>query len=454
MTVKITLRGTATYADLPNEQRQHVMDQLALSNPAYIKMLRMGNAKAMWGMKSHIEYFTKLEGGDIRTGRGTIDPISAYLKVKGVPFEVEDKRKKVPMEQELETTVELRDYQVKAFKEINKPHGVIRLGCGFGKSIIALELARKLKQKTLIIVPRAHLLEQFKRDLFNLYGFEAGIIRSKQCDIKDITIATVQTLDKHKSRGTIHELNQFGCVIVDECHQFITEKRLKVMESFDAHYFYGMTATMERTDEQDKAVLFTFGPKLTDHDLPQAAPLVKVVASNVTIPVRDYHQIIEAQVESEDRNKMIIRLAQEQIDAGKKVIILTKRVDHIRRLMDLFENTDKVFPIYSDDNADEKAELFHKLRKNEIDYEAVLGTYSLLGTGTDAPSLDTIILAGDLKSHVLQKQSVGRILRLFEGKPQPLIIDIMDNLNPILKRQFNARNQVYNDNGWQVQLSN
>jgi superfamily II DNA or RNA helicase len=105
-------------------------------------------------------------------------------------------------------------------------------------------------------------------------------------------------------------------------------------------------------------------------------------------------------------------------------------------------------------NSDEKREA-RKDKMNRLkissDYKVVFGTFSILSTGTDIPSADMLLIAGDLKSSVLARQSVGRILRIFEGKPNPVIIDIYDTGNPIFRRQGKLRQQLYSKLGWEIQ---
>lgn len=433
------------------EVLKHLKETLSIPNPMYYQLMRMGNRRALYGVNEYIPYYKELDG-DLYCGRGLITPLTAYLEKIGLAPKVTDLRVKVPISKPFKCDITLREYQQPIVNEITKAsHGVIRLDTGFGKSIIALKLIEALQQKTLIIVPRDHLLEQFKTDLKKLCGIEAGIVKGGMCEIKDVTLATIQTLDRLNKKGELKNLKDtFGMVIVDEAHLYITTSRLSAIQTFRAHYFYGMTATPARTDGQDKAIFFTFGPIVTDHKLPQAKPKVVVFHSPYPIPVREYSQIIDEQVICRERNSLIAQIARKQTLEGRKVLILTKRVDHISKILAHYPAGDGVIPIYADMRANEKNSLLDDLRKNNKDFSLIIGTFSLLSTGTDIPALDCLILAGDLKSHVLQGQSVGRILRLFEGKPQPIIFDIHDKNNPILHNQYKCRLKQYNANEWEV----
>jgi superfamily II DNA or RNA helicase len=95
-------------------------------------------------------------------------------------------------------------------------------------------------------------------------------------------------------------------------------------------------------------------------------------------------------------------------------------------------------------------DLLARFREGGKDFDVILGTFGLLSTGINIPALDTIIFAGDLKSSVLCVQSVGRILRLFEGKQYPKIIDIDDCKSGILHNQARLRKKFYKDNEWEI----
>jgi superfamily II DNA or RNA helicase len=329
----------------------------------------------------------------------------------------------------------------------------LKLGTGFGKTLIALDLSQRSGQKTLIIVHRQHLMEQYITEIKKFFpGMRIGIIKGQERTIGDITIAMSQTLErmfKNKTLSTYE--NQFGLVIVDECHEYITKKRLKVIQSFNSRNFYGMSGSPERTDEQDKAITFTFGRVLTDHALPQIPPTIHVVKSNIAIPAREYHLMIEEHVANLERNALICRLAMNQKAEDRKTLILVKRVEHLRRLEKILDDVVEGFiPIYAKMPAKEKTKLFADLRSGEKSFSILAGSYSLLATGSDFPSLDTLLLAGDLRSRVLSKQSVGRIMRLFKGKQDPLVVDIRDRNNPILENQFKERRKLYKKLGWKL----
>lgn len=449
---------------------------LTIPNPIHTQMLRRVKwnpkmRRALYGLKKEFKYYEEKDGVFI-CGRGCEKNILKYCEKNCIEVNIKrdtvDKNLKKP----LKFKGELRDYQEGITDMIlnNGNVGTIKLGTGFGKTIMAFELIRKLNKTALIIVPRTSILNQFKKDLKDLYDYdigvidgynlnkdlyeyeedynepcEAGIIQGKTWDIKDITIASSATLKKRECKDISR---RFSIVIADEAHTFISDLGINCVQEFSPAHLYGLTATPDRSDGQGNAVFFTFGPILIDKELPQEKPEVEIVKSNIEIPVKvEYADMINGMVGSDERNMLISGLALQEVNNGRKVLILTKRVEHSNSLT-FYLKDKETFQISSDMNEKEKDILLTKLRKNEIDFDIIIGTFSLLSTGVDIPVLDTLIIAGDLRSSVLTQQSAGRVLRLFSGKQTPKIIDIDDNKNKMLHSQALERRRFYKKKGW------
>ena len=351
----------------------------------------------------------------------------------------------------LKSNIELRNYQ-QGITEIISPHlqGVIRLDTAFGKSIIAIKLIEETQLKTLIVVPRLNLLRQFKADIKKLCSYEVGLINGPSFDIKDITVATIQTLRK---RNLKEVGSMFGMCLFDECHLYVSDKGNKVVQSFNPLRLYGMTATADRSDGQGEAIKFMFGDIIVDKKLPFEQPSVEIIPCYEEIWGDTYPNMIENLVENINRNKLVANLAIKELQEGRKILILTKRTIHYDHIYDLLPGHFKTYRIKSKLKALEQKrqdELLGRLREGGKEFDVILGTFGLLSTGINIPALDTIIFAGDLKSSVLATQSIGRILRLFEGKKSPKIIDIDDTKSGILHNQARLRKKFYKENEWVI----
>ncbi|MCK9320361.1 DEAD/DEAH box helicase family protein, partial [Methanoculleus sp.] len=206
-------------------------------------------------------------------------------------------------------------------------------------------------------------------------------------------------------------------ILVHNCHTYLSDKGIKVVQSFNPLRMYGMSATPDRSDGQGEALKFYFGDIIVEDSLPQAKPTVQIHKYQGTYFADTYSGIIDLQSQDEDRNKLIANIINKEIYDGRKIIVLTKRVDHYQRLAELITSK-RTFPIRAtlpSKEAKEQQGLLERLREGSGDFDAILGTFSLLSTGINIPALDTIVFAGDIKSTVLTTQSIGRILRLFDG---------------------------------------
>ena len=446
------ISGNLHLTNVPKELAATLKKKIRLKNPTYYQAIKR-NPRAKYTLSPYINYYEERRHGntsELVVPRGLYQSLRHYLEQEG--FETHTIDERVCREVDIRDTIELRDYQRGVPDRIARhAHGIVRADTGFGKSIIAIRTAALLGQRTLIIVPKLDLLNQFAYDIEQYTGEAAGIIQGKQLDIRNITVATYQTIAKRLREGRLTG-KEFGCTMVDECHQFTTPRARETIGLISSRFLYGFTATARRTDGQGHALRWIFGPILIDKKLPRRTPEVEIVPFTGRIPVTEYADMIQLQVENEERNALIVSLAQREIQKGRKLLILTKRVNHYEKLQEQLASP-YTFAIRSSGKKEERGALLRGFKDGSQEFNCLLGTYSLLSTGVDIPSLDTLILAGDLKSNVLQEQSVGRILRLFDGKPTPKIIDIHDQGNGILRNQGRLRQRFYEEQEWKVLTS-
>ncbi len=415
----------------------------------------MGNIKALYACPREFKYFEETDSGYLIIPRGLYSRIISNFERERLLYEIVDQRSSPLSSNRLKhTDTKLLEYQISALKEIlDNPYGqgIIRIDTGWGKSILATKLVEALNIRTLIVVPRLNILKQFKQICNN-----PGIIQGKEFSIKDITLATSQSLIRAINKGQLSR-DRFGMCIYDECHLTVPRKTRVCVEYFCAKYRFGFTATARRTDGQGRAIEFLFGPIICDRKMERKQPKVKIIYSYGIYTSWDYHEIIDKQTKDEQRNKAIAEEIIKQVEEGHKVIVLTKRIIHHRDIescingfIDGSIRNIKIVQLSSKDNSKSHNTQFDNLRSNPDSFDCILGTFSLLSTGIDIPSLDTLIIAGDLKSDILQEQSVGRILRLLQNKKDPLIIDFVDKNQPVLYRQYLTRKKFYKEQGWEI----
>ena len=157
-----------------------------------------------------------------------VDVIKNYSIIKGIysipngrldlipsEYEVEDRRvfDDVPFPDPL---IPLREAQEPVVAEVNDTC-IINAKVGWGKSITALHIARKLHQKTLIVAHNTMLRDQWVENVEKVFGFTPAIVGEgklpSNMDEVPITVGNIQTLVKF----VLPLSKMFGTLIVDEC---------------------------------------------------------------------------------------------------------------------------------------------------------------------------------------------------------------------------------------------
>ena len=149
---------------------------------------------------------------------------------------------------------ELRDFQkpiVKKYVESAKTKGagLLELFCGSGKTVMALKIISELKKKTLVIVHKEFLLQQWTERINQfLPTAKVGRIQGEVIDIegKDIVIGMLQSLSMKKYPTSLFQY--FGLTIIDECHHIAAEVFSNALFQIVTKYMLGLSATMDRKD--------------------------------------------------------------------------------------------------------------------------------------------------------------------------------------------------------------
>ena len=434
---------------------------MTIVNPNYAIAVKM-NEKAKYTEPKNFTYYTQ-RGDKLWIPRGAYKRLVAFLDKcidldpldYVLSYDLTSGALAMPV---LHPTkgFELRDHQKDALAAIKADENLmvdyrtcmVEMAMGSGKSILGLELARLHQMKTLIIVDKKQLLYQWVAECKKFYGYTPGIIGDGKFEIKDVTIGMVQTMSKYDN----YELAElFGVVIVDECHGFVTDKRIDVIAEFRPTYLYGLTATAQRAkaDGRTKAINFIFGETVFEYNTDMLSPTVVPVETGITYCAKSFQRVEQECVDNDTRNSIIALKVAENVEKGRKVLVLTKRIEHYERIDAALEGSGfDVKVISSDDNT--RHDLLARLKTGDEDFDVLIGTYSLLGTGFDVPRLDTLILAASVKSDVLLKQSCGRILRILQEKSKdPHIYDLIDN-HLTYRRHWNERRKVYLERGWEL----
>lgn len=356
---------------------------------------------------------------------------------------------------------ELRDNQkpvVKTYldqvkKNGNTGGGLLELPCAFGKTSISLYLCSQLKKKTLVIVHKEFLLNQWiERIQQFLPSARVGRIQGQIVDIedKDIVIGMLQSLsmkDYHEST-----FQSFGLTIIDEVHHISSEVFSCALFKIVTKYTLGLSATMNRKDGTTKVfkmflgeVVFK-GKRDEEHDVVVRAieyvsndPEFKTVATDFRGNVQ-YSTMISKLCTFNHRSEFILRVIGDMLkeNPAQQIMILA----HNRNLLTYFHDAIKTRNIatvgYYVGGMKEAA-----LKESESK-KIIIATFSMAQEALDIRTLTSLIMATP-KTDI--EQAVGRILR--ERHSSPIVIDIIDEHQPF-KNQWAKRKIFYKKQNYKI----
>ena len=335
--------------------------------------------------------------------------------------------------------------------------GIISVPCGYGKTVLALYLAAQLKVKTLVVVHKGFLLDQWKDRIAEfLPDAKVGRIQSKVVDVegKDIVLGMLQSISMIDYDESIFE--GFGMVIYDECHHLGAEVFSKALLKTNFKYLLGLSATPKRMDGLSKVFEWYLGDivysiknresetvsvKIIKY-YDQSETYSKIVLNQLGKPCMPL--MINNITSFPKRIELVLKEVKWCLDDGRKILLLSDRRDHLKALNDGIEKMEGYTVGFYLGGMKQK-----DLEKTE-EADVILGTFSMASEGFDCRyPLNTIILASP-KSNI--EQSVGRILRqeAKNRKKVPLIIDINDDFS-LFARQTQKRIKFYKKNNYDIE---
>ena len=315
---------------------------------------------------------------------------------------------------------------------------------GWGKTFCALNIARKLGQKTLVVCHNTMLRDQWADEVQKLYGMPVGIIGSGHYDIDhSIVIGNIQTLTKIVPKIA----KEFGTIIVDEAHHCPASTFTAFIDGMYARYKIGLSGTMTRKD--GKHILFRdfFGSKL--HQPPASntmTPSVRIVKTGIALAQGEpWVKKMNILLYDPDYQKFIAHAARMQMEKGHKVLIIADRVEFLQQVGELIG--DSCVCITGGTTYEERTELKRQIEEGEK--SCIAGSRQIFSEGISVNILSCVILAAPIANDALLEQIVGRIMRQHEDKLEPLVLD-MNFSGPSDRKQNRDRQAFYSRKGWNV----
>jgi len=161
----------------------------------------------------------------------------------------------------------LRDYQIPVVnkfinyvKRRETESGLLELPCAWGKTSASLHICCQIKKKTLVIVHKEFLMNQWIERISQFIpSAKVGKIQGQIIDIdnKDIVICMLQSLVLKEYPSTLFDC--FGFTIIDEVHHISSETFSNALFKIVTKYMLGLSATMIRKDGTTKVFKMFLG---------------------------------------------------------------------------------------------------------------------------------------------------------------------------------------------------
>lgn len=420
---------------------QHILDRLEIMNPEFLEAERSGRSTK--NIPETIKLYFEYEGKiylprNIKYGFGANDK---RIDGKKVNFK---------------SKITLKENQIPVVNALVRTEdGIIIAPCGTGKTVMGIDAMCRVGVTTLVLVHKVFLLNQWRDNIKKFTGEDIGIVRGDTWHWKDrkVVVATLQTLYSQRDRIPKDFLNHFGLIISDECHRVSAPTWSHVITMFPARRRWGLTATPERADGLEIIFHAHMGDIVARIEGTELTPQVYIVETGCFYKASDYYnrwnnrpnmpKLITLLTMDEKRNRRILRLLLDAASSGRKIIVLTDRVAHAEFLKKSFE--------LNAAELDVETSLFVGGKHENLDVDVIFATSQKAKEGLDVPFLDTIFLTCPSSSRITVEQSIGRILREFPGKKNPLVVDFSDDV-PVLESITRKRIGIYHELNYPIKV--
>lgn len=384
--------------------------------------------------------------------RGFVNKLVSFCQENEIPYVIVNKRKKLPAIK-FKSKINLYDYQKAVTDEIcDIDSGVIVAPSGSGKTIIGLELVTRKSQPALILVHRKQLMDQWVERIQSFLGIPKAHIGRisgiKKSVGKQITVAMIQSLIKMENVNEI--ANQFGIVIVDECHHIPAKTFRELICKFNPFYLYGLTATPKRKYNDEKLIYYYIGDIIATVDQiykKEEVPVntqikINIKETDLSVPfdyqTDEFETVSKILIFDSTRNQLITNDILAEAKNGRIILVLTERKEHVEVLYQYLKNQAEIITLTGEDSTSKRVVKMDQIKAGH--FQILVATGQLLGEGMDFNSFNCLFLVYPFSFEGKLIQYIGRIQR---SKSQKVIYDYRDKNIPFFEKLFKNRLRYY-----------
>ncbi len=282
------------------------------------------------------------------------------------------------------------------------------------------------------IVDELTLLKQAQEELSKVIGEEVGEVGNQIFDPKRITVATIQTLHRHRKNPRFEQWTKnLSVLIIDEIHIALNRRNIETVKAIKPAIVFGLTATLELNKESIRLPAYALcGPPIFEYHqeegteegflAPAIVCAVKIIQEGL---LGNYHAEYRNLIsESYLRNRCIVQLVMEAYAREKHIVVIVERVRHLLRLSKLLSDIPHRV-VYGDKEVRDRIRAKKRFEKGDI---RLIICNKVFKKGVDIKAIDCIIECSGLSSKNDAIQKLGRGKRTKEGKAGLIYLDIND----------------------------
>lgn len=432
----------------------------------------------------------RLMGEFYEFARGDLQKL---YNIFGPHLEIEDRRSNVPIGLDLKFTGVLRPLQKEGIKQFLNPTvgGLIVAKPAFGKTVVMCGITCLFLQRVILLVNKTDLKDQFMtrmREHTNIIELEklAGKklmgeleFNGNEPVIYPITVTNYQLFVSNLDERTRKIKDLFGLVLVDECHRAPADCLTRIVRGLNPLLLVGVSATPWRKDGYHRLLPDLLGPIRYTAPSDATCEVQIVRGHHFPLPKHiNWSKMINVICKHVGRNRKIVDTVVKNInDEGRRVLVLTQRVEHASVLYDLLtqenilvrrmdsansrkereERTSKLYALenainYLKDQTEEASkidwdtvldwqdfwnsintlnlisEIKEPLQKFYAERaDCLVTTTKLASEGSDYPSIDTVVIVCPMANDAGIEQIIGRVQREYIRKKSPRCIYFSDS---------------------------
>lgn len=400
----------------------------------------------------------------LKLPRGVFEYLKDLCDDQKVKMNIVDKRNK-GNRLDVKFKGRLREEQCVALnKMLEYDTGILHAPTGFGKTVISCDMIARRGVNTLVITHTLQLLKQWRERLGNFLDIDlvGQIGGGKNIVTNKIDVASIKSIWNNGKFNDV--VKNYGMIIIDECHHLAAFTYESAVNTVNAKYVYGVTATPDRENGHTPIIKMQCGDIRYEVDFKKFnkdlnMPMRVYVRNNhlsfVNKNISDYtiNEINNLIVKDVIRSEKIINEIKSEFDSGKNILVLTERIEHLEYFALKLSNVTSNLFVYHGGLGKKELKKYDDLKEDILknrENKIIIATGAYIGEGFDDDSLDVLFLTMPISGITKVIQYTGRLHRKNKDKKEIIVYDYVDENFRQTRSMFEKRKKTYEKLGYEI----